>query len=600
VRRSHLMPFGARLDTSGNATFRLWAPGASNVGLNTSILPSARIALQRNSDGWWETQINERCTPGLRYSFRIDDELDVPDPASRYNPQGVHSASELIAPDAFEWRDESWTGRRWDQASLYELHIGTFTPEGTFQAAVRRLDDLAQLGITTLEVMPVATFRGNRGWGYDGVLPFAPHPAYGRPEDFKEFIQAAHERGLCVILDVVYNHFGPEGNYLYRYAPQFFTDRHRTPWGDAIDFAQREVREFFIHNALYWLEEYHLDGLRLDAVHAICGESGKSFIEELIARVDAGPGRERHVHLVLENEHNTARWLTSNPAQAEHGTAVSQWNDDSHHALHVLLTGEHEAYYADYADSPLRKLGRVLSEGFAYQGERTRTTQHPKGEPSARLPPSAFINFLQNHDQIGNRAFGERLTQLVPSDQLRGAMAVLLLSPQTPMLFMGEEFGAKTPFLYFCDYDGDLAQAIREGRRAEFKNFSAFANQSTDRIPDPNALSTFERSRLDWSQREQPKHADWVRYVTELLSRRRDSIEPLLPDIKPASSTYSIEGSLLTVHWPLQRGGALAMVLNVGTDPVRVEMPNHAQTIFASQSGDVLGTWQVHVFTIRS
>jgi maltooligosyltrehalose trehalohydrolase len=477
---------------------------------------------------------------------------------------------------------------------------GTFTPEGTFQAAVRRLDDLAQLGITTLEVMPVATFRGNRGWGYDGVLPFAPHPAYGRPEDFKEFIQAAHERGLCVILDVVYNHFGPEGNYLYRYAPQFFTDRHRTPWGDAIDFAQREVREFFIHNALYWLEEYHLDGLRLDAVHAICGESGKSFIEELIARVDAGPGRERHVHLVLENEHNTAQWLTSHSPHPEHGAAVSQWNDDSHHALHVLLTGEREAYYADYADSPLRKLGRVLSEGFAYQGERTRTTQHAKGQPSARLPPSAFINFLQNHDQIGNRAFGERLTQLVPSDQLRGAMAVLLLSPQTPMLFMGEEFGAKTPFFYFCDYDGDLAQAIREGRRAEFKNFSAFANQSTDRIPDPNALSTFERSRLDWSQRERTEHADWVRYVTELFSRRRDFIEPLLPDIKPASSTYSIEGSVLTVHWPLQRGGELAMVLNVGTDPVRVEMPNHAQTIFASQSGDVLGTWQVHVFTIRS
>jgi len=594
------MPFGATLDAGGNATFRLWAPGASTVALNTSIAPTARIALRRLSDGWWETDIGQRCEPGLRYSFRIDDELDVPDPASRFNPEGVHAASELIAPKAFEWRDDDWTGRRWEEAALYELHIGTFTAEGTFKSAIQRLDDLARLGVTTLEVMPVATFRGNRGWGYDGVLPFAPHPAYGRPNDFKEFVAAAHACGLCVILDVVYNHFGPEGNYLYRYAPQFFTDRHRTPWGDAIDFAQREVREFFIHNALYWLEEYHLDGLRLDAVHAICGESGKSFIEELMARIDAGPGRERHVHLVLENEHNMARWLTSRIPDADQGLAVSQWNDDSHHALHVLLTGEHEAYYGDYADAPLARLGRVLSEGFAYQGERTLTSQHEKGEPSAHLPPSAFIDFLQNHDQIGNRAFGERLTQLASTEKLRGAMAVLLLAPQTPMLFMGEEFGAKTPFQYFCDYEGELAQAIRDGRRAEFKHFSAFTNQSTQSIPDPIARSTFERSRLDWSEREHPEHADWLRYVTELFSRRRDFIVPLVSQITPGTSAYSIEGQVLKVRWPLERGGELVMILNVGSEPKRVAIPNHAQTVFASQSGEFLGTWHVHVFTTRS
>lgn len=595
------MPFGASLDERGNATFRLWAPAASRVQLNTPLDHTKSIDLDRASDGWWQTHLpaERGCVPGLRYSYRIDDELDVPDPVSRFNPEGVHAASELIAPTTFDWHDADWRGRRWDEAVLYELHIGTFTPEGTFASAARRLEDLARLGVTTLELMPVATFHGTRGWGYDGVLPFAPHPAYGRPEDFKAFIQAAHDRGIGVILDVVYNHFGPEGNYLHRYAPQFFTDRHHTPWGNAIDFAQREVREFFIHNALYWIEEFHLDGLRLDAVHAIRGKSGASFIDELIARVDAGPGRERNVHLVLENEHNTARWLTSKLSAEQRGAAVSQWNDDSHHALHVLLTDEHEGYYADYDDAPLQRLGRVLSEGFAYQGERTRTTQHEKGEPSAHLPAPAFINFLQNHDQIGNRAFGERLTQLVPNAKLRGAMAVLLLAPEPPMLFMGEEFGAKTPFLYFCDYEGDLAQAIRDGRRAEFKHFSAFTDQSTDSIPDPIAPTTFERSRLDWSQRERPEHADWLRYVTELLSKRRDFIVPLISQIKPRMSSYSVQDRVLTVRWPLERGGELVMVVNVGA-PMRPDVPRHAQTVFASQSGDAMEAWQVHVFTARS
>jgi malto-oligosyltrehalose trehalohydrolase len=596
------MPFGAAFNPQGGASFCLWAPQAAHVHLNVAVeRDSTRgFALQREADGWWRAQLNpSECAVGSLYSYRIDDELDVPDPASRFNPHGVHAASELIDPQSFEWHDGEWHGRRWDEVVLYELHVGTFTTEGTFDSAAQKLAELARVGVTTLEVMPVASFNGNRGWGYDGVLPFAPHPAYGRPERFKRFIQTAHAHGLAVILDVVYNHFGPEGNYLYRYAPQFFTDRHHTPWGDAIDFSQAAVREFFIHNALYWLDEFHLDGLRLDAVHAICGASGERFIEELIARVEQGPGQQRHIHLVLENEHNTARWLTRADIGPQHGAGVSQWNDDSHHTLHVLLTGEHEAYYADYADAPLARLGRVLSEGFSYQGERTCTTQCEKGEPSSQLPPAAFIDFLQNHDQIGNRAFGERLTQLVPEHKLRAAMAVLLLAPQTPMLFMGEEYGAKTPFLYFCDYEGALAQAIRDGRRAEFKSFSAFAHQSTDSIPDPIAEQTFAASRLDWSQRELPEHSRWLQYVTELLRLRRESVVPLVHQMRVGASTFQVADRALSVHWPLLDGSEWVMNLNVGASATRSVVPQNAQTIFVSDSNSGQDVWQLQVFVRR-
>jgi malto-oligosyltrehalose trehalohydrolase len=596
------MPFGAALDTHHGASFRLWAPQAAHVQLNVAMGSDAarKVAMRREDDGWWRTYLSaaDGCAPALMYSYRIDDELDVPDPASRFNPHGVHAASELVDPEVFPWQDDEWGGRRWDEVVLYELHVGTFTSAGTFAAAAHKLPDLARLGATTLEVMPVASFNGNRGWGYDGVLPFAPHPAYGRPEEFKQFIQAAHSHGLAVILDVVYNHFGPEGNYLYRYAPQFFTDRHHTPWGDAIDFSQRAVREFFIHNALYWLDEFHLDGLRLDAVHAIRGKSGAQFIEELLARVAQGPGRQRHVHIVLENEHNTARWLTAGKADPQHGIGVSQWNDDSHHALHVLLTGEHEGYYADYADAPLARLGRLLSEGFSYQGERTVTAQQPKGEPSAQLPPAAFIDFLQNHDQIGNRAFGERLTQLVPEQKLRAAMAVLLLAPQTPMLFMGEEYGATTPFLYFCDYAGDLAQAIRDGRRAEFQNFSAFAHQSIEAIPDPISARTFAASRLDWSQRDQSEHAQWLQYVTRLLRLRRERIVPLVHKLQAGASTFAIADHVLTVRWPLTDGSAWLMKLSIRAGRASTGVPDNAQIIFASDLDDAPDAWRLQVFIV--
>src|SRR3954471_13155052 len=434
---------------------------------------------------------------GSLYRFQIDDKAEVPDPASRFQPQDVQGPSEVVDPTAFQWRDENWRGRPWEEAVFYELHVGTFSPEGTFRGVEQKLDYLRDLGVTAVELMPLADFSGARNWGYDGVLPFAPDSAYGRPEDLKQLVQSAHAKGLMIFLDVVYNHFGPEGNYLHLYAPQFFTKRHSTPWGEAINFDgpdSRVVRDFFIHNALYWIEEYRFDGLRLDAVHAIADDSPKHIVTEIAEAIARGPGRERQVHLVLENDANAARLLGP-------GRATAQWNDDAHHALHVIATGEREGYYRDYADAPLRHLGRVLAEGFAYQGEGSRHQGKNRGERSGHLPLTSFIPFLQNHDQVGNRAMGDRLACLAPPERLRLARAAMLLAPSVPMLFMGEEYGEISPFLYFCDFHGELADAVREGRRREFSSFPQFADESARAaIPDPNSERTFLDSKLDWSR----------------------------------------------------------------------------------------------------
>ncbi|PYX83975.1 MAG: malto-oligosyltrehalose trehalohydrolase, partial [Acidobacteria bacterium] len=396
------------------------------------------------------------------------------------------------------WQDTKWLGRRWEEAVIYELHVGTFTPEGTFAAVEKRLPYLAELGVTAVELMPVADFPGSRNWGYDGVLPFAPDSRYGRPQDLKHLVQSAHRLGLMIFLDVVYNHFGPEGNYLHAYAPQFFTKRHHTPWGDAINFDgpdNRAVRDFFIENALYWLNEFNFDGLRLDAVHAIVDDSKPDILTELAgrARAQAGPGR--HVHLVLENDDNAARYLRRGDRPNYYD---AQWNDDIHHSLHMIITGETDGYYADYAEAPVRHVGRCLTQGFDYQGELSKFRGGQKrGEPSRDLPLSAFVSFLQNHDQIGNRAFGQRLGSITDPRALRAAITVLLLAPSPPLLFMGEEFHAHTPFLFFCDFGGELAQAVTDGRRNEFARFARFSDPATRaQIPDPIAQETFERSKL--------------------------------------------------------------------------------------------------------
>ena len=573
MRRRHAMPFGAEYLGGERTRFRLWAPSAEAVELVLgSGTAERRLEMRRDENGWGELTID--APAGTRYHYRIDGDLAVPDPASRYNPEDVHAASEVIDASAYAWRDERWHGRAWAEAVIYELHVGTFSPEGTFAGVERRLDYLRDLGVTAVELMPLADFPGKRNWGYDGVLPYAPGAVYGRPEDLKRLVDTAHERGLMMFLDVVYNHFGPEGNYLNAYACDFFTERHKTDWGAAINFdgaASRAVRDFFIHNALYWLEEYHLDGLRFDAVHAIVDESQPHILVELAEAVRAGPAADRHIHLMLENDRNEARYLQyTDDGKPRHYNA--QWADDFHHAFHVQLTGEKDGYYSDYADPVTRHIGRCLAEGFAYQGEPSPFRDgKPRGEPSAELPPAAFVTFLQNHDQIGNRALGERLGALTRPERLRAATVAWLLAPARPMLFMGEEFAASSPFLFFCDFGPELAEAVTSGRRREFARFEQFSSREMqERIPDPNHPDTFERSRLDWQCLKDPAHATWLELYRTLLSLRSKHIVPRLSDTRGHSGRYTViaDGALL-VRWGLGDRSELELRLNLSDAPAR-------------------------------
>lgn len=583
--------FGPQLTADGTR-FRLWAPGARRVELivaaNGRELPQQELTT--TGDGWFQA-LAKGIGAGVKYRFRIDDEVDVPDPASRFQPEGVSGPCEIIDPGAFPWRESDWRGREWHQAVLYELHVGTFTREGTYVSAIPRLDDLARLGITAIELLPLNTFPGRWGWGYDGVLLYAPHPSYGRPEDLKRFVQAAHEHGLMVLIDVVYNHFGPEGNYLHRYAGEFFTAAHHTPWGSAIDFAHPLVRQFFIQNALYWLNEYRFDGLRIDAVHAMFDDGHSDFIGELVDCAQRGPGSERQVHIVLENHRNQARRL-GRKARA----MVAQWNDDFHHPAHVLLTDESDGYYRNYADRPVEHLARVLAQGFAYQGEVYPSEGRQRGERSSMLPPAAFVSFLQNHDQVGNRACGERLVQIAAPERLRAALAVLLLSPQIPMLFMGEEYGAAQPFLYFCDYQGELAKAVRDGRRNEFAAFGAFAEEcQRQTIPDPNARETYLASQLDASDCARSPHREWLAYTRELLSLRTNRVVPLIPSIVAGAAEYQTGDRMLTVKWPLTGGRTLVLQANLADAPQQAQRLGEPlySTVGASVRSEEFAAWEV-------
>lgn len=559
------MPFGSEVMQDGATRFRLWAPAADRVELclqndGEEVL----IPMQPEEDGWYET-LTAMAADGSLYSYTIDGQITVPDPASRFQPEDVHGPSQVIDPGRWHWTDGHWQGRPWAESVIYELHAGSFAGRGDFRSIMDRLDYLRDLGVTAIELMPVADFPGGRNWGYDGVLPFAPDSRYGTPDDLKMLIQTAHNKGLMVFLDVVYNHFGPEGNYLHHYAPDFFTHKHHTPWGMAINFDGRNsrfVRQFFIHNALYWLEEFHIDGLRLDAVHAVLDDSSPDILEELAETVQRGPGRKRHVHLVLENDCNDAHYL----ARSDGNKAkwyCAQWNDDLHHALHVLTTGETSGYYEDYADNPAWYLGRALTEGFAYQGD-TSAYRHGKrrGTPSRQLPSTAFVGFLQNHDQIGNRALGERITTLAPPAAVKAATAIVLLAPQIPLLFMGEEWGSIRPFPYFCDFHGELGEQVRHGRRSEFSRFPEFADPAMQAsIPDPNADVTFEQALLEEDTRDQ----DWLAFHRDLLVQRHDIIVPLLERIKTGAASFrELSERALLVEWELEEGVILKLCINLG------------------------------------
>lgn len=564
----HPMPFGAEWRRDG-VRFRLWAPAARAIEVVLGADGSRSLAMDAAGDGWFETVVAD-AGAGLQYRFRVDGGITVPDPASRFQPDDVHGPSAVVDPGAYSWKHPDWRGRPWHEAVIYEAHVGAFSPEGTFEGLRRRLGHLVDLGVTALELMPIADFPGRRNWGYDGVLPFAPDSAYGTPDDLKRLVDDAHGRGLMMFLDVVYNHFGPDGNYLHVYAPQFFTDRFATPWGAAIDYGRRAVRDFAIHNALCWLEEYRFDGLRLDAVHAIVDEQSPDILQELAETVRARIGDGRHVHLMLENEHNAAHRLERDPrGRPRH--YVAQWNDDIHHALHVLATGEGDAYYADFADRPLDHLARCLAEGFAYQGEPFgHLGGAPRGEPSGHLPAAAFVGFLQNHDQVGNRALGDRIATLTPPAILRALTTILLLAPAPPLLFMGEEWGATEPFLFFCDFHDELADAVREGRRREFARFPAFRDsEARKRIPDPNAESTFARSRLDWGGVGSADRAAWLGLYRKLLGIRHREVTPRLagmPGHAGAAGRFGPTG--LRIDWRMGDGSTLVLLANLGSDPV--------------------------------
>lgn len=547
----HDLPFGATLLAPDRTRFRLWAPDRDAVAVEIEGGPA--VAMTAQGGGWFEAVA--ACGAGTCYRYRLDPGLPglaVPDPAARAQ-NDVHGPSVVVDPAAYAWRHPAWRGRPWRDTILYELHVGAC---GGYAGVVQRLPGIAALGITAIELMPLAEFPGGRNWGYDGVLPFAPESAYGSPEALKALIDAAHGLGLMVFLDVVYNHFGPDGNYLGTYAKPFFRTDLPTPWGAAIDFRVPEVREYFIQNALYWLQEFRFDGLRLDAVHAIVE---RDWLEELASRVRMTVDPDRFVHLVLENDNNDAELLTAG--------FDAQWNDDGHHVLHHLLTAEADGYYADYADHPAERLRKCLAEGFVYQGEASgHRGGRARGRPSDHLPPSSFVLFLHNHDQIGNRARAERLGAIVPPQALEAAIALLLLSPQIPLMFMGDEWGAQTPFHFFTSHGPELAQAVREGRRREFAAFAGFGGLP-DSLPDPNDQATFAASIPDPGEGRAAAGSTRLDLTRRLLLLRHVEIIPRLDGARTEASEV-LGASAVVVHWRLGDGSVHALYVNLGDQPV--------------------------------
>ncbi|KPH07242.1 malto-oligosyltrehalose trehalohydrolase (plasmid) [Rhizobium acidisoli] len=578
------MTFGPAFTEDG-MLFRLWAPLHESVSLK--IEGTDPRPMQAAEDGW------HRCTvpnahAGMRYRFVLPDGLEIPDPASRFQPQDVHGPSEVVDL-SYRWKTSDWTGRPWEEMVVYEMHIGCFTPEGTFEAAIERLDHLRELGVTALQIMPVSEFPGRYSWGYDGVLPYAPDSSYGRPEDFMALVDAAHQRGISVFLDVVYNHFGPDGNYIPSYAP-LFTDHHKTPWGHGINYdgdGSQMIREFVIENAIYWITEFRLDGFRFDAVHAIKDDSDEHLLHELARRVRAA-AVDRHIHLIVENEENDSDLLKRD----EKGAATlftAQWNDDVHHVLHITATGETFGYYADYAGDA-GKLGRALAEGFVFQGEHMPYRGGNRGRPSAHLPPTAFISFIQNHDQIGNRALGDRVIASSPAEAVQAVIAVYLLAPEIPMLFMGEEWGAAEPFPFFCDFDEGLNEKVRKGRREELSRLPGF---DADDLLDPTAPSTFAAAKLDWSKRASSEILDFYKMLLDLRHRK---IVPLLKGVTSGNAVYRSTGNAIAVDWSLAEGRHLHLRANLGDEAAALDSQQQDdETIFhlGGRDGGDLAPWAV-------
>ncbi len=521
------LPIGAQLTQVG-ATFRVWAPVAQQVAV--VLFPHAGMdqtaavahALTRTEDGYWQAEV-PHVQAGARYAYSVDGGDPRPDPASRFQPDGVHAPSAVVDPQAFRWSDGEWRGRPLDDLIIYELHVGTATEEGTFDALIPQLPYFAELGITALEIMPIHDFPGHRNWGYDGVNLYAPANSYGGPEGFKRLVDAAHALGLAIILDVVYNHFGPDGNYLSVFSPNYFTDLHHTPWGDAINLdgeGATAVRDYLINNALYWAHEYHIDGLRMDATHALIDESPVHILQQLTETVRASLPPNRHFVITAEDERNDAR-LGLTPAQGGYGIDAI-WADDFHHEARIALTGEQTGYYADYAGTTT-DLARTIRDGWFYQGQRSTVNDHLRGTDPQPLRLPQFVYCIQNHDQVGNRPLGDRLNHVVDPAAYRALSALLLLVPQTPLLFQGQEWAASTPFLYFTDHNPELGKLVTEGRRKEFEGFWRETHME---VPDPQAEATFAQSKLQWNERHEGNHAATLALYHALIRLRR--IHPAL------------------------------------------------------------------------
>ena len=555
--------WGTQIGAEGTR-FRLWAPSAGTVDLALApegMAPLAFESMKRNDEGWWEI-VTTRVPVGGGYGFRVDDGRTVPDPAARAQMGDVHWLSRLVDPNAHEWKTADWRGRPWHEAVFYELHVGTFTADGTFDAVIDRLDHLRDTGITAVELLPVAQFGGQRGWGYAGTLLYCPHAAYGAAEGLKRLVDAAHARGLMVFLDVVYNHFGPDGNYIPGYLPEFFHPDIHTPWGPAIAYDKEPVRRFMIENALYWLTEYRIDGLRLDAIDSIKDVTDVPFVRELAARVREGV-TDRHVHITTEDDRNIT-WHIERNEDGSIPLVSGEWNDDFHHTAHVIATNDQEGYYGDYDPTSTVEMARALASGFVYQDTPSKRRERNVGHPSGHLPPTAFVHFLQNHDQIGNRAFGDRLRSLGSARACDCLLSILLLSPQIPLLFQGEEFGDTNSFCFFTDFHGELATAVSKGRRQEFKSFAAFEDpEAAEVFPDPNDERTFEVSRLDWSQCIRPIQRRRLQVTAKLLGIRREVLMPLLAGAPGGCGTAFADGRAFVVSWQLAEGQVYHLVANL-------------------------------------
>ncbi len=560
--------------------FRLWAPSKTTVSLVLDPYGSARreIPLERREAGFFETAVGG-VTPGDLYMYSPDGDGPFPDPASRFQPLGVHEPSAIVDPRAFTWSDGEWRGLPLERAVFYELHVGTFTSSGTFAGVADRLEYLAELGVTAIELMPVAAVPGSRNWGYDGASLFAPSAAYGTPDDLRALVDRAHSLGLALILDVVYNHLGPDGAYAAVFSQRLFSKMHHNPWGDAINFDgddSRSVREFFIENALHWLHEYHVDGFRLDATHAIHDGSSPHFLEELTTRLKASmPGRT--VLVIAEDDRNLSTIVTPTSSGGRGLDAV--WADDFHHQVRRRTAGDADGYYADYSGS-LRDLAETIRAGWLYNGQFSSYREQVRGTATTGVPLQRMVVCLQNHDQVGNRAFGDRLTASVSLEMFRALSALLLFLPETPLIFMGQEWAASSPFLYFTDHETGLGRLVTEGRRAEFARFGAFADPGArERIPDPQTVSTFTKSRLDWDEMQRDPHAGVLSLYKALLAMRRE--QTALEAGSQLDVVVNDEGSCLSVN---RRAGrdALTLVVHIperqGPDTAMVHLP-HTGTV---------------------